>query len=76
MKELMDMYNDTLDLARFIARRFMPLHRKLQTLYRQNISIHSQNKKLKEELQPFKDDLTHRNLNVLAQAAIEKNPLQ
>jgi hypothetical protein len=36
MSELMDMYNETLDLARFTARIFLPLHRQLQTLYRQN----------------------------------------
>jgi hypothetical protein len=57
MSELMDMYNETLDLARFTTRIFLPLHRKLQTLYRKNRSIQSQNRKLKEELQPFKDDL-------------------
>jgi hypothetical protein len=45
MKELMDMYNETLDLARFTTRRFFPLHRKLKTLYRKNRSIQSQNKK-------------------------------
>jgi hypothetical protein len=73
MKELMDMYNETLDLARFTTRRFLPLHRQLKTLYRKNRSIQSQNRKLKEELQPFKDDLAQRNLNVLAQAAIERN---
>jgi hypothetical protein len=41
-------------------------------LYRKNISIQSQNRKLKEELQPFKNDLAQRNLNVLVQAAIER----
>jgi hypothetical protein len=39
----------------------------------QKKSIQSQKKKLKEELQPFKDDLAQKNLNVLAQAAIERN---
>jgi hypothetical protein len=39
MKELMDMYNETLDLARFSARRYLPLHRQLKTLYRKNISF-------------------------------------
>jgi hypothetical protein len=75
MKELMDMYNETLDMARFIARRLFPLHRKLKTLYRKKKIIQSQNKKLKEELQPVKDDLSQRNLNVLAQDAIEINSL-
>jgi hypothetical protein len=73
MSELMDIYNETIDLARFTARRFFHLHRQLQTLYRKNRSIQSQNRKLKEELQPFKDDLAQRNLNALAQDAIKKN---
>jgi hypothetical protein len=41
MSELMDMYNETLDLARFTARKFLPLHRQLQTLYRLNRSLQS-----------------------------------
>ena len=36
MKELIDGYNHTLDLARFVARRGQPLHRQLKNLYRQN----------------------------------------
>jgi hypothetical protein len=39
MKELMDMYNETLDMSRFTTRRFLPLRRKLKTLYRKNRSI-------------------------------------
>jgi hypothetical protein len=39
MKELMDMYNETLDLERFAARRPLPLHRKLKTLYMKNKSF-------------------------------------
>ena len=70
MKELMDMYNETLDFARFTTRIFLPLHRQLNTLYRKNKSIQSQNRNLKEELHPFKDDLAQRNLNVLEQDAI------
>jgi hypothetical protein len=71
----MEMYSETLKLAWFTERRFLPLHRKLQTLYRKNKSIQSQNKKLKEEFHPFKDDLSQRNINVLAQVAIEINGL-
>ena len=39
MSELMDIYNETIDMARFTARRFFHLHRQLQTLYRKNRSI-------------------------------------
>jgi hypothetical protein len=64
MKELMDMYNNTLDLAIFAARRALPLHKKLKNLYRKNKGFQSQNRKLKAELQHFKDELAQRNLNV------------
>jgi uncharacterized protein YfcZ (UPF0381/DUF406 family) len=72
MKELMDNYNNTLDLARFAARRALPLHKQLKNLYRKNRDFQSQNRKLKAELQHFKDEVAQRNLNVLVEAAIEK----
>jgi hypothetical protein len=73
MNEIMDMYNETLDLVRFLAGRDLSLHRKLKILYRQNKIFRSQNRKLMEELQHFKDELAQRNLNVLVQAAIERD---
>jgi hypothetical protein len=72
MKELMDGYNHTLDLARFAARKAQPLHRQLKNLYRQNKGFQSQNRKLKAELQHFQDEVAQRNLQVLVEAAIEK----
>jgi hypothetical protein len=36
MKELMDGYSHTLDLARFSSRKAQPLHRQLKNLYRKN----------------------------------------
>jgi hypothetical protein len=57
MKELMDMYSDTLDLEIFSARSTMPLHKKLKNLYRKNRCFQSQKKKLKEELWHFKDEI-------------------
>jgi hypothetical protein len=72
MKELMDGYNHTLDLARFAARKAQPLHRQLKNLYRQNRGFQSQNRKLKVELQHFQDEVAQRNLQVLVEAAIEK----
>jgi hypothetical protein len=50
MKELMDMYRNTLDLEKISTRRAMPLHKKLKNLYMQNRGFQSQNRKLKEEL--------------------------
>jgi hypothetical protein len=45
MKELMEMYNETIDLERFTTRIFLPLHRKLKTMYRKNRGSQSQNRK-------------------------------
>jgi len=67
-----DGYNHTLDLERFAARRFHPIHKQLKNLYRKNRDFQSQNRKLKVELQKFKDEMDQRNLNVLVEAAIEK----
>ena len=36
LNDLMDMYMETIDKARFVAKRFPPLHRQLKNLYRQN----------------------------------------
>jgi hypothetical protein len=72
MKEIMDGYNHTLDLARFAARKAQPLHRQLKNLYRQNKDFQSQNRKLKAELQHFQDEMAQRNLDVLIEAAIEQ----
>ena len=69
----MDMYKETLELAKFTARIFMPLHRKLRNLYRKNRDLQSHNRNIKVELQPFKDELAQRNLNVLAQAATRRS---
>jgi hypothetical protein len=71
MIELMDGYSHTLDLARFAARREQPLHRQLKNLYRKNRGFQSQNRKLKEELKHFQDEVAQRNLQVLVEAAIE-----
>jgi hypothetical protein len=71
MKELMDGYSHTLDLARFAARKAQPLHRQLKNLYRQNRGFQSQNRKLKAELKHFQDEVAQRNLQVLVEAAIE-----
>jgi hypothetical protein len=71
MKELMDGYSYTLDLARFAARRAQPLHRQLKNIYRQNRGFQSQNRKLKAELKHFQDEVAQRNLQVLVEASIE-----
>jgi hypothetical protein len=62
MKELMDGYSHTLDLERFTARKAQPLHRQLKNLHRQNGGFQSHNRKLREELQHFQDEVAQRNL--------------
>jgi hypothetical protein len=36
LKDVMDMYLETIDKASFIEKIYMPLHRQLKNLYRQN----------------------------------------
>jgi hypothetical protein len=71
MNELMIGYNHTLDLARFAARKALPLRKQLKNLYRQNRGFQAQNRKLKAELKHFQDEVTQKNLQVLVEAAIE-----
>jgi hypothetical protein len=75
MKELMDGYSHTLNLAIFAARKAMSLHRQIKNLYRQNRDFPSQNRKLKEELQHFQDEMAQRNFHVLVEDVIEKENL-
>jgi hypothetical protein len=70
---LMDMYHETIDKARFIAKRFRPLHRQLKNLYRQNKAYQAQIRKLKMELQPFKEELAKRNMDMLAKFATRRS---
>jgi hypothetical protein len=62
MEELMAGYNHTLDLARFAARKDLPLHKQLKNIYRQNKGFQSQNRKLKAEVKHFQDEVAQRNL--------------
>jgi hypothetical protein len=65
----MDMYHGTLVKAKFIAKIFLPLHMHLKNLYRQNIAYQSQIRGLKMELQPFREELARKNLDILAQVS-------
>jgi hypothetical protein len=71
MNELTTGYNCTLDLARFTARKDLPLRKQLKNIYRQNRGFQAQNMKLKEELNHFQDEVTKKNLQVLVESAIE-----
>jgi hypothetical protein len=54
LKEMLDMYHETIDKVIFLDKIFLPLHRKLKNLYRQNMTHQAKIKKLKVELHPFK----------------------
>jgi uncharacterized protein (DUF3084 family) len=73
LRDLMDMYRENFKQAKFIAKRFRPLHMQLKSLYKQNVSYQGQIRGLKMELQPFKEDLSKINLNVLAQDATRRS---
>jgi len=60
------MYKETIDKARFLAKRFLPLHRKLKNVYRQNRACQDEITKLKAELHPFREEVAKRNLDMLA----------
>jgi hypothetical protein len=75
MKDLMDGYNHIIVLARFAARRAQRLHRQIKNLYRKNRYFQSHKRKLKVELQQFKDEMAQRNLNVSVEDVIEKEKL-
>ena len=69
----MDMYRETLVKAKFIAKRFRPLHGQLKNLYKQNIAYQSQIRGINMEMQPFREELAKRNSDVLAQVATRRS---
>jgi esterase/lipase len=71
MKDLMDGYSHTLDLARFAERKAQPLYTQLENIYRKNRGFQSQNRKLKAEMKHFQDEVSQINLQVLVEAVIE-----
>jgi hypothetical protein len=73
LKGLMDLYRETVNKARFIAKRFRPLHRQIRNLYRQNKAYQAQIRKLKMELQPFKEEMAKKNLDMLAKVATRRS---
>jgi len=73
LSDLMDMYHRTLEEAKFIAKRFRPLHEKLKNLYRKNIAYQSQIKGLTMALQTFKEELAKKSLDILAKVATRRS---
>jgi uncharacterized protein YaaN involved in tellurite resistance len=73
LKEMLDMYHETIDKEIFLSKIFLPLHRKLKNIYSQNRSHQAQIGKLKAELQPFKEELAKRNIEMLTKVATRRS---
>jgi uncharacterized protein YaaN involved in tellurite resistance len=73
LKGVLGIYHETIDKARFLDKIFVPLQRQLKNIYRHNRSYQSQIKKLKEELQPFKEELAKRNLDMLTKVSTRRS---
>jgi uncharacterized protein YaaN involved in tellurite resistance len=58
---------------KFLAKRFFPLHRKLKNVYRKNKTHQAEIRKLKAELQPFREEVAKRNLDMLAKVATRRS---
>jgi hypothetical protein len=54
---MLDLYEKTIDKARYLAKRSLPLHRQLKNVYRQKRACQAEIRRLKEELQPFKEQV-------------------
>jgi hypothetical protein len=63
---MLDLYRETIDKARYMAKRSLPLHRKLKNVYKHKRSCQAEIRKLKAELHPFKEQVAKRNLDILA----------
>jgi hypothetical protein len=68
----MDMYRETVNNARFIDKRFQPLHRQLKNLYRQKKAYQAQIRSLKMELQHFKEEMAKKKLYMLAKVSTRR----
>jgi uncharacterized protein YaaN involved in tellurite resistance len=72
-KEVLDIHRKSIDKKTFMSKIFLPLHRMLKNLYRKNIYYQAHIRKLKEELQPFKEELAKRNMDILAKFATRRS---
>jgi hypothetical protein len=57
---------DTIDKERYMAKISLPLHRKLKNVYKHKRAYQVEIRKLKVELQLFKEKVAKRNLDILA----------
>jgi hypothetical protein len=52
-----------------MSKRYLPLHGKLKNVYKQKRSFQAEIRKLKAELQPFKEKVEKKNLDMLDKVA-------
>jgi hypothetical protein len=72
---MLDLYEEIIDKARFMAKRSFPLHRKLKNVYKQMRASQAEIGKLKGELQPFKEEVEKRNLDMLAKVDTRRSTI-
>jgi hypothetical protein len=63
---MLELYEETISKERYMEKRSLPLHRKLKNVYKQKRACQAKIKKLKAELQPFKEKVKKRYLDILA----------
>jgi hypothetical protein len=63
---MLHLYEKTIDKARYMAKRSLPLHSQLNNVYKQKRACQAEIRKLKAELHPFKEKVAKRNLDMLA----------
>jgi hypothetical protein len=73
LKAMLDLYEETIDKENFIAKRSLPLHRKLKNMYKQKRACQAEIRKLKAELHPFREQVAKRNLDMLAKVATRRS---
>jgi hypothetical protein len=70
---MLDLYEKTIDKEIYLAKRSLPLHRQLKNVYRKKRACQVEIRRLKEELQPFKEQVEKRNLDMLAHVATRRS---
>jgi hypothetical protein len=70
---MLDLYEETIDKGRYMAKRSLPLHRNLRMCINRREFAKPRSGKLKVELQPFKEKVAKRNLDILAKVATRRS---
>jgi hypothetical protein len=63
--DMLELYEKTIDKSRHMDKRSLPLHRKLKNVYKHNRACQTEIRKLKAELQSFKEKVAKRNFGYI-----------